>query len=251
MEPIRKPYQGVWNIIKFNWHFYVIAATAIVLLVILAKIFPAFAFYFLCGIALIILPTIISLLVSFYVYDVSKLYSFDWIKNSDEFINIVNINAGFDETSGLLSKKYKNAKLHVLDFYDASKHTEISIERARKAYPKYINTQQIATHRIPLENETVDKIFLIFAAHEIRNNEERIVFFKEINRILKSNGEVIVIEHVRDVPNFLAYNIGFFHFLPKRNWLSTFTKANFTINKQLKFTPFITSFTLTKNANTL
>ncbi|MBP6430690.1 MAG: methyltransferase domain-containing protein [Ferruginibacter sp.] len=250
MESIRKPYQGVWNIIRFNWHFYVIAACSIVLLWVLANMFPSLAFYFLLAIAFIVLPTIISLLTSFYVYDVSNLYSFNWIKNSDEPITIVNINAGFDETSSLLSKKFKNAKLYVFDFYDSSKHTEISIERARKAYSKYPNTQQIVTHKIPLENESVDNFFLIFAAHEIRNNEERNIFFKEVNRVLKDNGEVIVVEHLRDVTNFLAYNIGFFHFLSKHKWLATFTNADFAIAKQIKHTPFITSFTLTKYANT-
>ena len=46
--------------------------------------------------------------------------------------NITNINAGFDETSYILDDKFPNATIKAFDFYDAEKHTEASIKRARK-----------------------------------------------------------------------------------------------------------------------
>ena len=91
---------------------------------------------------------------------------------------IININAGFDETSELLQAKYPNAALEVFDFYDPAKHTEVSIKRARKAYPPYKGTKQIITSSLPLQNNSVDNIFVIaFSAHEIRNDEDRITIF--------------------------------------------------------------------------
>ena len=41
---------------------------------------------------------------------------------------------------------------------------------------------------------------------------ERTLFFKELHRILKREGELVIVEHLRDLPNFLAYTIGFFHY---------------------------------------
>jgi ubiquinone/menaquinone biosynthesis C-methylase UbiE len=251
MGKIRKPFQGVGNIIRFNWHFYVLSLSAIIFLLILANYLNEnYKSYLYLFCFFIFLPIFISLCVSYYVYDVSKLYSLNWIDDSDKKINIININAGFDETSVLLKEKFAFAQLAVLDFYDSTKHTEISIMRARNAYPPHPNTITVTTNQLPFEDNSADKIFVIFAAHEIRNDEERIVFFKELKRILKPNGQIIVTEHLRDIPNFLAYNIGFLHFYSKQTWIITFLSANLNLKKEQKITSFISTFTLTKNGTT-
>lgn len=92
---------------------------------------------------------------------------------------------------------------------------------------------------------------MILSAHEIRNEIERIELFKELNRVIKLNGQIYVTEHLRDFPNFLAYNIGFFHFHTKSSWLKTFNDANLKIRQEIKLTPFISTFILYKNGNTL
>ncbi len=207
METVRKPFQGIWNIIRFNWHFYAIALGVVVSLLILVNYSnPVFnSFLFAAG-ALILVTTTLSLLVSFYVYDLSNFYDFEWIEPDDGEIIVVNINAGFDETSILLKQKFKNARFSTFDFYNPEKHTEISIKRARRAYPPYANTQQIEASNIDLKSNSVDKIFVVLSAHEIRDKMERILFFKELNRIIKPKGQIIIVEHLRDVANFVAYN---------------------------------------------
>jgi ubiquinone/menaquinone biosynthesis C-methylase UbiE len=158
--------------------------------------------------------------------------------------SIMNVNAGFDETSDLLVQKYPDASLRVLDFYDPDKHTEISIQRARNAYPPFPGTLSIETNKIPLKDQSVDAIFAILSAHEIRDKNERILFFQELNRTLKENGSIIVTEHLRDIPNFLAYTIGFFHFHSKRTWLKTFQAAGLKVNEEIKITSFLNVFVL-------
>jgi SAM-dependent methyltransferase len=192
---------------------------------------------------------LISLFVSFWIYDLSNLYTLDWLGrlNVNSAHKIVNINAGFDETSILLQAKYPGAVLAVFDFYDPVNHTEVSIKRARKVYPAYKNTVQITTSALPLQNNTADYIFVILAAHEIRQDAERIQFFRELNRTVKDSGKIIVTEHLRDLPNFLAYNIGFFHFLTGASWQKTFKCSGLSIYGKVKITPFITTYFLEKN----
>ena len=60
-------------------------------------------------------------------------------------------------------------------------------------------------------------------------------------------GQVIVTEHLRDTANFIAYNIGFLHFHSKETWLQTFRNAGFKVFQEIKITPFISTFILTKN----
>lgn len=251
---IRTPYQGVINIIRFNWHFY-LAATISVLLILFASVYANnLLSCLLIVLALgIITSTCVSLLISYYVYDRSGLYDFTWLSqfNKSEIEIIANIHAGFDETSRILKKNLPSAELKVFDFYDPSKHTEISIERARKAYPSYDGTVKISTSKLPLPARSVNVMFNIFALHEVRNGEERTRFLKEQFRALRDDGKVVIVEHLRNLPNFLAYNIGFFHFLPETEWNKNFQQVGLYIDNRFKITPFITVFILSKvNGNT-
>lgn len=250
MEEMRKPFQGVWNIIRFNWHFYLLSATITLLIYLLNQfLFNNSWLDIIC--ILIIATTAFSLFISWYIYDLSGLYMLGWLDELDgENEVIVNIHAGFDETSHLLQKKYIPARLVVLDFYNPSVHTEISIKRARKAYPCFPGTLSVNTGHIPLPDNYADSIFVIFSAHEIRQEQERGRFFNELKRVIKPEGKIVVTEHLRDVPNFIAYTIGFFHFFPKSSWLKVFRSAELNIFKEIKITPFITTFILRKNGTT-
>jgi len=247
----RRPFQGVVNIIRFNWHFYLIVGILLLALFLLKNMFPTgMQNLLLIGVGIGSLTIISSLLISFYIYDLSTLYELKWLENAENK-KILNINTGFDETSEIITSKFSNVDLTICDFYDPSKHTEISIKRARLAYPPYPKTISVPTDQLPFSSDTFDKSIAILSAHEIREEAERIQFFKELNRITKSSGQIIVTEHLRDVNNFLAYTIGFFHFHSKKCWLKTFKAAKLTLKEEIKTTPFITTFILENNGHTL
>lgn len=144
-------------------------------------------------------------------------------------------------------QRYPQADLKVFDFYDPKKHTELSIKRARKAYEPYPNTEKINTDFIPLAENSTDVVFNIFSLHEIRNREERINFLKRQHRFLKEDGRCIIVEHLRDLPNFIAYNIGFFHFFSPHEWKNNFLMAGFEIRSVINVTPFVSVFILNKS----
>ena len=247
MERMRKPFQGVWNIIRFNWHFYGLAAGAVAGLLYGAYLVDEpYGLYLRLLAAGVGVSTLLSLLTSFYIYDLSGLYTLSWLDfvPTDQPMELVTINAGFDETSELLQRKFPSAHLRVFDFYNPMRHTEVSIKRARRAYPAWPGTQTINTSIVPVADQTVDYVFLILAAHEIRQEAERVVFFRELRRILKPAGTIVLVEHQRDTANFLAYTIGFLHFLSPSTWATTFTQAGLRVQNRRKLTPFITLFTL-------
>ena len=246
----RKAFQGVYNIIRFNWHFYVIVFFSLIALTIVIKFLPAYfhlLLYILC--LLTTLSIIVSLLVSYYIYDLSPLYEFNWLPNCNNK-KVLNINAGFDETSELINSRYPETKLSKADFYDPQKHTEVSIRRARAAYPPPQDTITVTTTSLPFKDNHFDICLATFAAHEIRNEQERIQFFKELNRVTKDDGEIFVTEHLRDFQNFIAYNIGFLHFHSRSSWNTTFEKSNLELSKEIKNTTFISTFILNKNGTT-
>ncbi|MFI5151493.1 MAG: class I SAM-dependent methyltransferase [Bacteroidia bacterium] len=254
MEGIkRKPFQGVLNIIRFNRHFYILVLVSVLALALISPFLPERMKYLLWLLSLAPgLAVFVSLSVSWYIYDYSDLYSFSWLDKLTILpgSKLVNIHAGFDESSALIAGRYPEASLFVFDFYDPAKHTEVSVKRARKAYPPFPGTQSITTDHVPLAPESVDIVFLILAAHEIRNQEEREFFFLQLKASLKPNGRLVVAEHQRDGINFLAYTIGAFHFLSHPAWIRTFDRAGLHIQAEWKQTPFISGFILNKNGTT-
>jgi SAM-dependent methyltransferase len=246
MEIKRRNFQGVLNILSFNRHFYLFGLIVLALIIGSKYIISWPSIMFWVVILAFIYGLIMPLFVSAYVYDFSGFYNFDWLKKmniedtKDKFN--LNINAGFDETSYILESILPNSKLQVYDFYNAKQHTEPAIIRARKVSLFYPNTQQINSNSIPLNDNSVDNIFLLSSIHEIRSFDEKVRFLKECRRVCNPNSSVIMVEHLRDFPNFIAFTIGFTHFFSKTTWKKAFEDAGFTSFKENKFTPFMSIF---------
>ena len=249
METNRRKFQGVLNILSFNRHFYVIGL-GILAVLIASRFFINWsdAIFWLIIVAFLY-GLIMPLIVSAYVYDFSGYYDFHWLDNqlSDEEKAklLVNINAGFDETSFIIKNRFPGSDLKVFDFYNAKQHTEAAIKRARKVSLTYPNTQQIPSDSIPLEDDSADVVFLLSAAHEIRSQDEKVRFLEECYRVCKSDGKVIMVEHLRDFPNFLAFSVGFTHFFSRATWKKAFKRAGFSSFQETKFTPFMSIFRCT------
>jgi len=243
MEQKRRPFQGVLNILSFNRHFYFMGISVLAFLIFM------FAFFqlptILCWIVLVafLYGLIMPLIISAFVYDFSGYYDFKWldtvIREKEGVKHIVNINAGFDESSFILHDRFPGADLNVFDFYDAKRHTEPAIIRARKVSLVYPETKQISSDSIPLPDTSVDIIFLLSAVHEIRSFDEKITFLSECHRICKKEGQVIMVEHLRDFPNFLAFTVGFTHFFSRATWKNAFESAGFASFEEIKFPPFM------------
>ena len=246
MEIERKKFQGVLNILSFNRHFYVIGLVILFLIlgICIYLNFSKIIIWFV--ISAFLYGLLMPLIISAYVYDFSGYYNFNWFKNLDiidsKETKIVNINAGFDETSFSIKNKFPKSDLKVFDFYNSEKHTEPAIIRARKVSEIYPNTSQIKTNAIPLKENTVDVIFLLSAIHEIRKDKEKIEFLKECKRICKPKGKIIIVEHLRDIPNFFAFTVGFTHFFSKKTWFKVLNEAGFPTIHEQKFTPFMSIF---------
>lgn len=240
----RKAFQGTWNILRFNWHFYLlIGLISFTLFALQHRLPDGYRIYATWLLLFLAAPPILSVLVSLYVYDLSGLYQLRWLPKSSPK-KVLNVHAGFDETSELIQEKYSDAEMTTCDFYDPVKHTEVSLQRARKAYPPSKENLQVSAVALPFQDGTFDCVLAIFSAHEIRDTDERIAFFEELKRVTQSGGRIYVTEHLRDFNNFCAYTVGFFHFHSRSSWKSTFRAAKLRVRKEIKVNPFVTTFEL-------
>lgn len=248
----RRLFQGVWTIIRFNWHLHA-AALASIALMISGAVYLTGSAAMVCAVLAVLaaFSVVLSLLATWHAYDASGLYHLTWLAPELKHARTAaNIHAGFDETTALLKSAFADTDWQVFDFYDPSKHTEVSIRRARKAHPPSPDTMSIDTDHIPLADGSLDRALLILAAHEIRDHDEHVAFFRELKRVLAPGGRVIITEHLRDLANIAAYSIGAWHFHPRGEWLATFHAAGFHIEREFRNNFLITTFVLAHDADT-
>jgi SAM-dependent methyltransferase len=238
------------QIVVYNWHFYAAAllfdSLAVILMVRLHL--PVATRLLICLIAaLATFWALSSLLVSHYVYDRSRLYRWDWLTHVLPSPGVwANIHAGLDQTSAPLTQLFPTPRRRILDIYIPSEMSEPSIRRARHQARPAQAAEKANPAALPLVDCECDTIFLIFAAHELRRREARLRFFREMNRALQPGGRVVLVEHLRNWNNFLAYGPGALHFFSRREWLTVSNLADLQVINECGITPFVRCFVLAK-----
>jgi SAM-dependent methyltransferase len=247
-------YRGVLQILQFNWPWYAIALTILVAACAAVphlRINSTFKGLVDFGIGCAMYWTFASILVSHWIYDLSDLTTWDWIRDflPAQINRAATIHCGFDESRGAVHRLLPGATIFNWDIYRPELMTEGSIARARKIHPSTSTATFADFTRLPEAENALDAVLLIFAAHEIRLAQARQEFFHELYRVLKPGGTVLLVEHLRDWRNFLAFGPGFLHFLAAKEWRRLSHEAGFLKTAQTRITPFVLVLTLSKPGN--
>jgi len=126
----------------------------------------------------------------------------------------------------------------------SSDHDVASIARARIRTAHASVASSCAPTALLLENEGCDAILVAFTAHEIRDRAARESFFDELRRALRPGGKVLIVEHLRDFANFLAFGPGYLHFVSRREWLRLASHAGLAIASETRITPWVMALAL-------
>ena len=251
----RGPWTGVLTILRFNWPWFLGA-----LLVASGAAFTlatgtpnwwlgALAWAALAGSTWLVLG---SLLASHWIYDRSDLYRFGWLarvvspqreKDRDRTQRFVFCHSGFDECSAALAAALPGG-WQILDHFTEARMTEPSIRRAQRE-SRTIGAVPAPPDAWPVEAATVDTVFAILAIHELRSHELRSAWFAEARRCLAPTGTVVLIEHLRGLPNLCAFGPGFLHFHSRATWSRAWRAAGLTCRDEFPITPFVRAFVLT------
>jgi ubiquinone/menaquinone biosynthesis C-methylase UbiE len=240
----RGPFEGVLQIVRYNWTFYVaavfVSALVFGLVVVIHPPTALAALLILAALAAVFWLAL-SLAVSYYVYDRSDLYRWQWIRErvAPNPRHVVNIHAGLDETSLALQEMYPAAEVTILDIYDPVEMPEPSIARARREAESMLALVNADFRRLPLETASADLVTVIFVAHELRRAASKEAFFGEVARVVKPGGRLLLVEHLRDAWNLAAFGPGAFHFFPRREWLRVAAASAFELSEEMSRTVFV------------
>jgi SAM-dependent methyltransferase len=245
-------FEGVAKIIRFNTRYYIgsaLGVTSVVLLLIFLRPPIWFEAPAVFAAGLMLFWTLSSLFVSWYVYDYAGVTRWEWMRPDLQHAPArwVNIHAGLDESTAALRRLLPDTDGVVIDIYDPITMTEPSIARARRMYPATEPFKVGSAKALPLPDGDRDAIFLLFAAHELRDPQDLTNLLLEARRILKSDGQILLVEHLRDLPNFVAFGPGFLHFHSGRSWRHNIGQAGLELVEQRTVTPFVQCFTLRRS----
>ena len=230
-------FTGVGQVLRFNWPAYAGAAS----IVALAAIAPRRLRRPLAAAAVVAgWFAVASLVVTHAVYDRSEFARWTWPRSlfSHPPRRVAVLHAGLDNVSSRLRRLWPEAEIQVVDFYDAVAMTEPAIARARGGQRHGDDLSDIRSD--------LDAAFIVLAAHELRTAADRAEFFGRVANALGPTGRVILVEHLRDMPNAVVYGPGAMHFLPRAAYIQAFADAGLLLWQEFAMTPFLRLFVLEK-----
>lgn len=245
----RAPYEGVLNIVRFNWPMFMTTAVVIVAGVAGASLLEESRLRLPLAVFVVALTmgAVIALKVSHDIYDRSDLYRFGWLaraRGARPPQTAVFCQTGFDDCSESLRERTVGTHWTLLDHYDPSTMTEPSIRRARRRCPPASGTIAASYASWPMRDGTTDLVIAMLSVHELRHDQEREAWFAEARRVTRADGRVIVVEHVRDLANLAVFGSGALHFHSVPTWTRNWERSRLRLCETFRITPWVRVFVL-------
>jgi SAM-dependent methyltransferase len=236
------PFAGARTVVRMNWTRYVLAGV-IVLATAVSMAFrlsPMVRIALWSGASLALFWSIMSVVGAYLVYDRSALYRFDWLGDVLDAppARWANIHSGLNSLPRtMLRRLFPKASGVTIDIFDLAEMTEPSIHRVHALLPPDPHSICGRFDDLPMLTGDADAAFIVLAAHELRRDEARLAFFRELHRIVRPGGTVVLVEHTRNLANFIAFGPGAFHVYPRKLWLRAASATGFEPAREVPFTP--------------
>jgi SAM-dependent methyltransferase len=238
---------GTALIVALNWPKLVVAGASSVGGVVLALLTPSPALALLAwvGAGLALYGIVAALAVSWWVYDHSDLHDWRWLAPllPHGAGRWALVHAGFDDTGPRLPAALGGTAAAVVDLSPWLPDPAPSLRRARRRSPAP-PTDVPAPEALPFDDAACDTVLLVFAAHEVRDRRQRDRLFAELRRVLRPDGRVVLVEHLRDAPNVVAFGPGALHFQGRRTWLDAAAGAGLVLAGETGKTCFVRGMAL-------
>jgi hypothetical protein len=149
----------------------------------------------------------------------------------------LNLTTGFDDSTERLRTTVPGAGT-ALDVFDPDRSHDPALRTARAAFPPRGVAVPVGALSTAVELGPVDVVFLLMSAHET-HGAERIGLLSAARQALAPGGRVVLVEHLRDRANILAFGPGAWHFSRRDDWLRSAAAANLELVDKVRLSPLV------------
>ena len=185
--------------------------------------------------------TAAAVFVTWRVFGANSTARWDWVRSvSARSTRWLNLTTGFDDSTGRLQAIVDGVG-RTIDVFDPTMAHDAPLRRARDAFPPAGLTVPVAALAAVVEPASAETVFLLMSAHETHGHE-RHALFAAARHALGSGGRVVLVEHLRDRANILAFGPGAWHFSPRNDWLRSASDAGLVLLDEQRLDPWVSGF---------
>jgi len=156
-----------------------------------------------------------------------------------------NVTTGFDDSTDELRRRLPGTDGVAIDLFDPDVAHERAITRVRRrAAPPSPPIR--ATSLADVLPKKLDAVFLLMAAHEVDPGDRPLVFDAIANAI-GPRGRLVLVEHLRDGANALAFGPGARHFQTRATWVRLGQAAGLRLEDDVPLTLFVRGFVFVRD----
>ena len=179
-----------------------------------------------------------SFLAFHWIFDRSPFLRWSWLREVGPVpARWVHVNAGLDETHAPVAEIFPGTEGRDVEIFDARSMTAPALNRARQLEDR--SAAPAPPGALPVDSGWADAVYVVLAAHEVRDPGEREKLFGELRRILSPGGRLVLIEHPRNLAGALAFGPGVLHFLPVSEWPRLAGLSGLRVETERDITPFV------------
>jgi SAM-dependent methyltransferase len=191
-----------------------------------------------------------AVLTTWWVFGASARHRWDWVEDAAGRANRwLNLTTGFDDSTPTLRQRL-GGEGRALDVFDPMKDHEPALQRARDRFPPAGRPVAATLLDDAIEAASADAVLMLMSAHEA-HGPDRVELFRSAARALTPDGRLVVVEHLRDLANSLAFGPGAWHFSTRTEWLAVAEAAGLALTIETRLSPFVAGFVFSPKPATI
>ncbi|MDQ3127780.1 MAG: YndJ family protein [Chloroflexota bacterium] len=195
-----------------------------------------------------LVATSAAVLVTWRVFGPEAPERWAWIRSvGTDSARWLNLTTGFDDSTATLRATLPG-RGSAIDVFDSSRTHAAALRLARAAFPPASESVPVAGLPAVVDSASVDTVFLLMSAHETHDQERRSLF-AATRSALAPGGRLVLVEHLRDRANVLAFGPGAWHFSDRDDWLRSADSAGLELLDERGLGPWVRGFVFGRAAS--
>ena len=255
----RDRYQGTARHIYAQWPGYLLRYGGLILAFLMIGAGLIMGWQVLVALGIVLLTAVFFLMLAA-LWTAHKLHDADGLQSDDLLFamsqaqptdNLANIDLGLRQQAIILSRHLTTGKITVIDVYNPQLATGAGLARARLQAPSTKQDPRLTWYDghislLPMPDSSVTAVFMSQVLSEFSQHGDRQTLLREIRRILKPSGRLLVTEQTASWLNWLLAGTSTARLHPTEYWRDLLLEAGFEIHRQENIQGLLNCFRVDK-----